>query len=116
MGALEMGEPVQDLPRRASELFGLSELSLLSWRADSEESPDLICGGRGHASNVPEAIRFSSEGDRVAVLHDLDPGGVRALDAYLGFFAGGGEASLAARLRSALEGYSNGAFVIVERS
>jgi len=116
-GALEAGEPVQDLARTASELFGLSELSLLSWRGDSEEAPLLTVGCTGPASPVPEApVCLCLTGDRAAVLHSLDPAGARALDAYLGFFASGSEGSISDRLRSALAGYSNGALVIVERS
>ncbi|MFC1575239.1 HAMP domain-containing protein [Gemmatimonadota bacterium] len=117
VGAIEMGGPVQDLARRASELFSLSELALLSWREDSEDPPSLITGGTGDVSNAPESsIRLCTGGDRVAVLHSLDPTGIRALDAYLGFFASGGDASISDRLRSGLAGYSNGALVIVERS
>lgn len=117
VGALEAKEPVQDPARRAAEMFGLSELSLLSWREDSQESPILFSGGPGDASQLPgSSLHFCCAGDRVAVLHSLDPDGARALNAYLGFFACGHEGSVSDRLRSTLDGFSSGPLVVVERS
>ena len=117
VGALEMGEPAQDVAGRASSLFGLSELSLLSWHGDSPESPVLHTLGTSDSTSADEpSVQFLRAGGRVAVLHSLDPGGVRALNSYLALFADGGNPSVSDRLRNALGSFSNGALIIVERS